>query len=225
MSCAGSWLYDLGAGLYRWLTSQGGWSASGAQLASYLPPGAPRVLDIGCGPGLVAAEVARVRPAAEVYGLDVAARMLAEARRLRPPGLTTRLLRADAAALPFPPAVFDAVTGHSFLYLVPQRAMVLAEAWRVLKPGGRLLLMEPWAGPAAAPAVLRYSRDPRFLVSVALWRAFNRFQGRFGAAELARLLRRQGFASPRGRVVLGGLGLLAYADKPARPESAQAGPG
>jgi SAM-dependent methyltransferase len=133
------------------------------------------------------------------------------------PAHSPRLARADALRLPFPDGAFDAVTGHSFLYLVPERAAVLAEAWRVLTPGGRLALLEPWAGPLAPRAVLDHSRDPRFLLSVTLWRVFSRWRGRFGAEELAALLTEQGFVAARCQVVLGGLGLVAYADKPPIP--------
>jgi SAM-dependent methyltransferase len=204
-------LYDLGAWAYSRCTAQDGWRASCRALAAHLPADVARVLDLGCGPGGVAAAVAATHPAAAVYGLDLAAGMLAEARR-DPAG--QRLVRADAALLPFADEAFDAVTSHSFLYLVAARGAVLAEVRRVLRPGGRLLLVEPWAGPVRVGAVLRHGRDPRFLLSVSLWRAFNRFRGRFGARELAALLRQQGFVTPRGAVVLGGLALLARADKP-----------
>jgi SAM-dependent methyltransferase len=172
------------------------------------------VLDLGCGPGGVMAAVARRHPTARIVGLDLAARMLAEARRRWTESAAAGLIRADAARLPFPAGAFDAVTSHSFLYLVPDRDAVLAEAWRVLRPGGRLLLVEPWAGPVAVRAVLAHCRDPRFLLSVALWRLFNGVCGRFRAGDLAALLRAHGFAAPRGTTVLGGLGLMVCAEKP-----------
>ena len=207
-------LYELGAHAYAWATGQAGWQASCDVLAGHLPPEPARVLDLGCGPGGVMAAVARRWPTTRVVGVDLAARMLAEARRgwaaPRPPGL----VRADAAVLPFPSGAFDAVTSHSFLYLVPDRGAVLAEAWRVLRPGGRLLLVEPWAGPAAVRAVVAHCRDPRFLLSVALWRAFTRVRGRFRAGELAALLRAHGFGALAGATVLGGLGVMVRAEKP-----------
>ena len=215
--------YELGAHAYAWATGQAGWRASCDALAAHLPPRPARVLDLGCGPGGVMAAAARRWPAARVVGVDVAARMLAEARRGWPGAAPPALVRADAAALPFAAGSFDAVTSHSFLYLVPDRDAVLAEAGRVLRPGGRLLLVEPWAGPVAVRAVLAHSRDPRFLLSVALWRAFNRVRGRFRARALAARLRAHGFAAPRGAPALGGLGLLVRADKP--PPGDRAGPG
>jgi SAM-dependent methyltransferase len=204
--------YELGARAYAWATGQAGWRASCDALAAHLPPQPARVLDLGCGPGGVMAAVVRRWPGARVVGVDIAARMLAEARRGWTASPPPALVRADAAALPFAAGVFDAVTSHSFLYLAPDRDAVLAEAGRVLRPGGRLLLVEPWVGLVAVRAVLAHSRDPRFLLSVTLWRAFSRLRGRFRARPLAALLRARGFAAPRGAPVLGGLALLVRAE-------------
>jgi SAM-dependent methyltransferase len=208
------YLYELGASAYAWCTAQAGWRASCAALAAHLPPAPLRLLDLGCGPGEVLGAAALARPGAALYGVDLASRMLAAARRRGIAATGARLVHADAARLPFAAAAFDAVSSHSFLYLVPDRAVVVDEAWRVLRPRGRLLLMEPRSGPVRWRTALQHSRDPRFLVSVVLWRAFNRFQGRFQARALAALLTGRGFLRPRGVVVLGGLGLLVRADKP-----------
>jgi SAM-dependent methyltransferase len=145
-----------------------------------------------------------------VVGVDVAAGMLAAARQDCP---AAWLVQADAAALPFAAGAFDAATSHSFLYLVSDRTAVLAEVARVLRPGGRLALVEPWAGPVRVRAVLAHSGDPRFLVSVALWRVYSGLRGRVRAADLAALLWAAGFTALGGRPVLGGLGLLAWGER------------
>ena len=88
-------------------------------------------------------------------------------------------LQADAARLPLAEGSVDACTGHSFLYLVADRSAVLAEARRVLRPGGQLVLMEPSARGASPAGVLRVSHDVRHLVSVSLWRPFSLLHGRF----------------------------------------------
>ena len=214
-----SWLFNLGAELYAWFTDQDAWRASCARLADWLPDGArPRVLDLGCGPGVSALELARLRPDARIVGLDIARRMLDEAcRRRRAAGLApgrVDFVRADAARLPIRSETLDAVTGHSFLYLVPDRRATLAEGRRVLRRGGRLILMEPGARPASLRGVLGLSRDPRHLVSVALWRPFSRLHGRFTPASLAATLQSAGFVGCRVEETLGGLGLLAAAEKP-----------
>ena len=107
--------------------------------AARIGPGV-RVLDVACGPGYVAAAAAA--QGASVLGLDFAAEMVALAGR-KWPGIEFR--EGDAENLDLPDAsfggegaTFDAVVmNFGILHLAdPDRA--LAEAWRVLKPGGRL---------------------------------------------------------------------------------------
>ena len=75
-----------------------------------------------------------------VVGLDLAPRMLARTRRLVPQG---NLVRADARSLPFVTASFDILFSSYFLDLIPtgELAGVLKEFHRVLRPAGRLLLV------------------------------------------------------------------------------------
>ncbi|MGB8493235.1 MAG: class I SAM-dependent methyltransferase [Candidatus Acidiferrum sp.] len=74
-------------------------------------------------------------------GLDLAPRMLARTRRHVPQG---NLIQADARSLPFAPASFDILFSSYFLDLIPteELADVLEEFHRVLRPGGRLLLVD-----------------------------------------------------------------------------------
>ena len=219
-----AWVFNLGAEVYGWFTAQPVWRASCARLAARLPAGDRiRVADLGCGPGVSTVELARLRPRATLIGMDVAPRMLAEARRrlaaARSP-LRVRWVRGDATRLPFATASLDALTGHSFLYLLPDRAAALAEMRRVLRGGGRVVLMEPSSRPATLRGVLRLSRNPRHLLSVSLWRPFSRLHGRFSAASLAATLEQAGFLDCHVEETLGGLGLLAWADKPRADETA-----
>jgi len=213
------WLFDLGARFYSWFTNQVAWRSACCALACRLPHAESLlVLDLGCGPGGSAIELARARPGARIVGIDIAPRMLREARRrLREAGLSARrvpLAQADAVRLPIRTGSVDAITGHSFLYLVADREATLAESWRVLRPGGHLILMEPHARPARPRAVLGVSRDPRHLISVSLWRPFSRLHGRFTPSSLTATLEAAGFVGCQIEEVLGGLGLLASARKP-----------
>ncbi|MFF8378673.1 class I SAM-dependent methyltransferase [Streptomyces sp. NPDC015661] len=107
-------------------------AAAGAVL-SLVPPGARTLLDLACGTGLVTERLAR--PGLRVYGADAAHAMVRVAAG-RAPG---RAVRADARRLPLPDASLDAVTAVWLLHLVPFAADIVAEAARVLRPGGVLV--------------------------------------------------------------------------------------
>ena len=100
-----------------------------------------RVLDVACGAGIVSG-LASSR-GAEVIGVDFSPEMLAEARR-RYPALQFR--EGDAEALPFEADRFDAVVINFGLHHFPFPARAVAEAHRVLRPGGRLCFTT-WANP------------------------------------------------------------------------------
>jgi len=101
-----------------------------------------RVLDVATGPGWVAAHAAE--RGASVVGIDVAEAMIARARNAYP-GLEFR--RADAHALPFADASFDAVVGNLVVMHLSRPERAMAEFARVLRSGGRLALTA-WADPS-----------------------------------------------------------------------------
>jgi ubiquinone/menaquinone biosynthesis C-methylase UbiE len=101
-----------------------------------------RVLDVGCGSGVVTRQIAgRVGPTGRVVGLDPSPALLAVARELaREAGLTDNVefLEGSALRLPFPDASFDAVVCVTVLSHVPKGETAIPELARVLRPGGRL---------------------------------------------------------------------------------------
>ncbi|MEW1902427.1 class I SAM-dependent methyltransferase [Streptomyces sp. NPDC086147] len=107
--------------------------AAAAAVLRLVPPGARTLLDLACGTGLVTERL--VRPGLRVYGADAAHAMLRVAAG-RVPG---RTVRADTRRLPLPDASLDAVCAVWLLHLVPFAADVVAEAARVLRPGGVLI--------------------------------------------------------------------------------------
>ncbi len=217
-------LFQLASRFYGWMTAQRTWRDHCRKLVAELPLRASnpplRIVDLGCGPGVSTFAIADERAAFgdTIVGLDFAIGMLRDARR-RAGEVGTRgasqigWLQGDAARLPFGDGAIDVLTGHSFLYLLPDRAGALAEALRVLKPGGRLILMEPNRTPSLG-AALKVGRDPRFLLSMILWRPFSRLYGRFSLESLAETLRAAGFSEVRVEETLGGMGLLARAMRP-----------
>jgi len=94
-----------------------------------------RVLDICCGPGMLAAGA--LERGAEAGGLDFSKEAVELAHRLVPNG---RFQQGDAQSLPFPAASFDAVLCGYGLMHVPEPAAALREMLRVLRPGGRAAL-------------------------------------------------------------------------------------
>jgi ubiquinone/menaquinone biosynthesis C-methylase UbiE len=101
------------------------------------------VLDIGCGTGQFALTLLERYPRARVWGVDLSQGMLHKAgRRIAQAAGRLHLVQGDSARLPFADDCFDAVTcSHSFHHY-PLQERVLAEMHRVLRPGGRLLIID-----------------------------------------------------------------------------------
>jgi SAM-dependent methyltransferase len=109
-----------------------------------LQPG-ERVLDIGSGPGFLAASMAeRVGPGGGVFGIDLSEPMLAHARSLpaQPEAAPMAFALGDATALDHPDASFDAAVCTQVYEYVPDLDAALAELHRVLRPGGRALVLD-----------------------------------------------------------------------------------
>lgn len=102
------------------------------------PVAGKTVLDVGCGDGALAFELAR--RGAIVTGLDPDPAMIAAARRRAGiEGVQSRLVEGRAESLPFPDAAFDRVLATTVLCFVRDAERAVAEMARVLKPGGRLV--------------------------------------------------------------------------------------
>lgn len=141
-----------------------------------------RVLDLGGGTG----RVAQFLQAAQVVVADLSRKMLRYA--VAKPGLQGVCARGEQ--LPFPTAAFDRVLIVDALHHVQDQEQVLDEAWRVLRPGGRLLIEEPdvtqplgrWIRLGERMLLMR----SRFLIPEAIAARFFPAQGD--------ILRRRGFA-------------------------------
>jgi ubiquinone/menaquinone biosynthesis C-methylase UbiE len=101
------------------------------------------LLDVGCGTSRFAAHVRGRFPGTRVVGLDLSHRMLVQGlTKPKVSGGNGCLVQADSERLPFADSVFDVVTcSHSFHHY-PHQARVMTEMHRVLRAGGRLLIID-----------------------------------------------------------------------------------
>src|SRR6185312_12871170 len=96
-----------------------------------------RVIDVGCGPGYLCAEMAAA--GASVVGVDPSPSMLALAEQR---GSGVELLQGDALSLPVEDGSFDAAVSTQVYEYVADIGGAFAEVRRVLRPGGRLLILD-----------------------------------------------------------------------------------
>ena len=197
---------------YELVTRHPVWERHCALMATHVPAGARRVLDLGCGPGNSTTHL-REAIGAGALGADYAMPMLRRARRRNP---QLPLVCADGGRLPVRTGSLDAVTFHSVLYLLPDQSAALREVARVLRPGGRAVLLEPQAGTRATlSGLLRALPTPRWAFTALLWRSMSALYGRPSRASLRAGLEQAGLAVLSIDETLGGLGLLAVAERPA----------
>jgi len=127
-----------------------------------LEPG-QTVLDLGSGGGIdVLLSARRVGPTGKVYGLDMTDEMLALARenQARAGATNVEFLKGEIEAIPLPDQSVDVVISNCVINLSSDKAQVLREAFRVLKPGGRF---------AVSDVVVRGAVPPEVRRNVELW--------------------------------------------------------
>lgn len=144
--------------------------------AKFLPPlrKGMRILDVGCGTGAIAREVAAIIVPGEVIGIDREEAQIETARRLAAvDGVqNVRFLQGDAAALGLPDDTFDAAYCRFLLEHVADPVKVVREMTRVVKPGGWVCAYEWEAG-----CFVNYPDSPAI---EQVWRAIYHLQKRGG---------------------------------------------
>ena len=130
--------YTLGAPFYDALLAAATRGARGRSLAALTNLSSRDVLLLGVGTGL---DLPHLPEHHRYVGLDLTEAMLVRSRP-RAANLNFVPLRGDAQQLPFPDGSFDVAVLHLILAVVPTPTFCLAEAVRVLKPGGQLLVFD-----------------------------------------------------------------------------------
>jgi len=146
------------------------------------------VLDLGSGGGIdVLLSARRVGPTGKAWGLDMTDDMLALARRNAAEAGATNVefLKGDIEAIPLPDASVDVIISNCVINLSGDKARVLREAFRVLKPGGRFAVSDV-VSKGAIPVEVRRSLE--------LW--VGCVAGALDAEEFERLLLEAGFEDP-----------------------------
>lgn len=108
------------------------------------------VLDLACGTGTLAVQMAQFQPLAQITGVDGDPEVLARARKkVERAGVRVRLDHANATALPYGAGQFDRVMTSLFFHHLdwPDKQRAASEILRVLKPGGELHMAD-WGRPA-----------------------------------------------------------------------------
>ena len=147
------------------------------------------VLDLGSGGGIdVLLSAKRVGPTGKAYGLDMTDEMLTLAREgQRKAGVTNaEFLKGELEQIPLPDASIDLIISNCVINLSADKDRVLREAFRVLKPGGRL---------AISDVVVRGPVPPEIRLSVELW--MGCVAGALEESEYSTKLGSAGFADIR----------------------------
>jgi ubiquinone/menaquinone biosynthesis C-methylase UbiE len=146
-------------------------------------------LDVGCGTGEEVRTMAAIAGAA--VGVDATRTLVEEARRRTPPDQDARFELARAEELPFENEIFDGVRTERTLQHVDDLGAAIGEMWRVAKPGGKVVALEPdWdtlvidAGPLASTRAVTRAWADGIRNPVAGRQVARRLQ-KLGAVEVA----------------------------------------
>ena len=143
---SGGWRYDLMEWVHDTFSFGGTYRELRQRVVSlaHVQPG-EQVLDVGCGTGTLALEVARhVGTAGRVAGIDPSPQQISRARAKAARRLPTEFQIGVIEQLPFPDQTFDVVLSTIMMHHLPAplKRQGLAEIARVLKPGGRMIIAD-----------------------------------------------------------------------------------
>ncbi len=156
-----AWMYDVWGALTEGRARRRGIALAGVQDGE-------SVLDVATGTGLILADLVTRNPTGFSAGMDISSGMLQKARaRLKNTSARVELKQGSAFEIPYSDATFDLLTNGYMFDLMPVEAMprILAEFRRVLKPGGRLVLVNMTEGERPGSEVYQwiYQRAPALM--------------------------------------------------------------
>jgi SAM-dependent methyltransferase len=190
-------LYDHGTFLYGrgWfgpLNDELGHTLIHQVLAAYYPDRQPQtILDMGCAVGHSTLPYATVFPEAQVTGIDLGAALLRYgAARAQVLGQPVRFAQQNAEQTDFADQSFDLVVSHILFHEIPgiARQRVLAESYRLLKPGGVMVHLDSQLFLNPTNLVARYFRDTE------VWANSEPYLGSSKFADFSRYALQAGFA-------------------------------
>jgi ubiquinone/menaquinone biosynthesis C-methylase UbiE len=146
----GRWSEHYDRSILQWLLFRPAHQAIIARIGARFGHRPLTILDVGCGTGVFAARLREALPQAKIWGVDLVAAMLAKGRsRWQAHRGYVAPVQGDSERLPFGEAAFDVVTCANSFHHYPHQQRAVEEMHRVLKPGGRVILVDgsrddPW---------------------------------------------------------------------------------
>ncbi len=216
------YFFDRSRLLYRWITDSQVWRDSLREMGRHLPPSAARltVLELDSGSGNGVLPLLDSRPDLRIVGLDFSTAMPRLSLRERSTlhsavgQFGIGLVLGEATRLPLPDNSIDAIAGQRVFCRLPNQSAFLQEAVRVLRPGGRLILLEPAAEQNPLGALRRLLQQPGAARALLSWYAVSRFHRRLTLEQIASILTNAGFARVLSERAIEGYGILSRGEKP-----------
>lgn len=176
-------------------------------MAKHLPPSRANLLLLNIGQPQVADSIRNLRP-------DIVPIHLGTMPMTGRTYSSLQWTRGNTSPLPFSDNAFDAITAHTLLSHLAHPEPFLTEALRVLRPGGRLIMLDPAEGKSFWQLLPLALRDRKSALGLFRWYRQLATQRRFALAPLAKLLEQQGYARILTEKTLDGWAVLSRGEKP-----------
>ncbi len=137
------WSQSYDRGILQWLIFGPSHRALIRRIGQVIGQNPARILDVGCGTGVFLSRLRAALPQVEAYGVNLVSEMLQQGQdRWRHHRGHVLPVQGDSERLPFPSGSFDLVTCSNSFHHYPRQDRAVEEMRRVLRPGGRLLIVD-----------------------------------------------------------------------------------